>query len=112
MFARGSAPVYDEPPFAAMLATSVPWPRPSPLEFVPAETKFTWVRSLEPNSLRLWTPESTTAIAGYVVPAGGVLQLLAPAAAGQAWLFEYASAAVLASRVIERMPRRSARRSI
>ena len=64
MFARGSAPVYDEPPFAAMLATSVPWPRPSPVEFVPAETKFTWVRSLEPNSLRLWTPESTTAIVG------------------------------------------------
>jgi hypothetical protein len=48
-----------------MLAASVPWPRPSPGELTPVDTKFTCVRSRVPNSLRPGsTPESMIATVG------------------------------------------------
>src|SRR2546423_9976827 len=67
--AFGAAPAYPVAEPAAIPATKVPWPRPSPIALGVSELRFTWVRTRVPKSARIEsTPESTTAIAGPTVP--------------------------------------------
>ena len=92
-FACGVAPVYPSAPPAAMPATKVPWPRPSPAELFGSVDRLTLARTRLPKSARpVWIPESITAIVGAVGPAtGAVLPLQfadTPDSYGQSWLDE------------------------
>jgi hypothetical protein len=80
-FAFGVVPEYPDAPSAAMPATNVPWPYPSPGEFGPRLARFTCASTREPKSARVaWMPESTIAIVGEL--AVGEYQLTFTFAAG------------------------------
>ena len=89
----GAAP---ESPFseaAAIPATNVPWPRPSPAELFGSELRLMEAITREPKSSeRESIPLSTTAIAGClssVCNDSSLVQLPeAPATYGQSWKFE------------------------
>src|SRR5438105_15728417 len=64
-FALGAAPVYPDALPAAMPATKVPWPRPSPGELPGRVVSVTCFTTRPPKSARdASIPESTIAIAG------------------------------------------------
>ena len=58
-----------------MLATNVPWPRPSPGELFGSVLRLTDATRRLPKSARLSTPESTIAIAGVLACDCGSLTL-------------------------------------
>src|SRR5919197_2876530 len=71
--AAGAAPASPGAEPAAIPATNVPWPRPSPFAVGVSELRFTCVRTRVPKSARVVsTPESTIAIAGPCAVEGTV----------------------------------------
>ena len=72
-FACGVAPVYPGAPPAAIPATKVPWPRPSPGESFGSVLSLTFASTRLPKSARFSIPESTTAIVGAPGPGVGAL---------------------------------------
>src|SRR4051812_16843551 len=81
-----------------MLATNVPWPRPSPGELFGSELRFTEASRRPSKSGRFSTPESTIAIVGIRPAMAGsrpLAQLAStPEALTQLWPFDHFGAAV------------------
>ena len=93
-FACGVAPVYPGAPPAAIPATKVPWPRPSPGESCGSVLSLTFASTRFPKSARFSIPESTTAIVGAFGPGVGALTPVqfwdTPLSYGHSWLELYA----------------------
>src|SRR5919197_1315247 len=70
-----------------MLATNVPWPRPSPGELGVSDVSVSWCTTRPPKSIRpAWIPESTIAIVGTATLVFALAQAAgAPATEGHCW---------------------------